>query len=152
VVVFDLIINNADRKGGHILRDEHDHLWLIDHGLCFHAEEKLRTVVWDFSGEEIPDDMMAAVSQLTDQFKRRPASCTALLQSTCARLRSQPCKPARAACARWDASPRRLRPAARIPGRRSKPAARIPACRKRCGLFIRKQQCNFHWLLSVLVT
>jgi hypothetical protein len=55
VVVFDLILNNADRKGGHILRGEDDHLWLIDHGLCFHAEEKLRTVVWDFSGEAIPD-------------------------------------------------------------------------------------------------
>ncbi len=94
VVVFDLIINNADRKGGHILRDEHDHLWLIDHGLCFHAEEKLRTVVWDFSGEEIPDDMMAAVSQLTDQLKEggklhsalqtylRPAEITAMQART----------------------------------------------------------------------
>jgi len=64
VVIFDLLLNNADRKGGHILRDAQDHLWLIDHGLCFHVEDKLRTVVWDFSEEEIPEDLMMAVSEL----------------------------------------------------------------------------------------
>ena len=69
VVVFDLLINNADRKGGHILRDTTDHLWLIDHGLCFHAEEKLRTVIWDFSGEEIPKDIMTGVGILIEQLK-----------------------------------------------------------------------------------
>jgi uncharacterized repeat protein (TIGR03843 family) len=69
VVIFDLILNNADRKGGHILRDTQDTLWLIDHGLCFHAEDKLRTVVWDFSGEEIPKDILSCVGRLTDQLK-----------------------------------------------------------------------------------
>lgn len=69
VVIFDIILNNADRKGGHILRDAKDNLWLIDHGLCFHAEEKLRTVVWDFSGEEVPKDIMDAVGCLIDQLK-----------------------------------------------------------------------------------
>lgn len=58
VVVFDLLVNNADRKGGHILRDENQHLWLIDHGLCFHSEEKLRTVIWDFAGEPIPASLL----------------------------------------------------------------------------------------------
>jgi uncharacterized repeat protein (TIGR03843 family) len=66
VVVFDLILNNADRKGGHILHDDQGNLVLIDHGLCFHAEEKLRTVVWDFSGEEVPRDLMTGVSDLVD--------------------------------------------------------------------------------------
>ncbi len=91
VVVFDLILNNADRKGGHILRDAQNHLWLIDHGLCFHAEEKLRTVVWDFSGEEIPHELMASVSELIVQLKEgedlhgqlmqylRPGEITAML-------------------------------------------------------------------------
>ncbi len=69
VVVFDLILNNADRKGGHILRDTQDNLYLIDHGLCFHAEEKLRTVVWDFSGEEIPKEIMSDVGRLIDELK-----------------------------------------------------------------------------------
>lgn len=68
-VVFDLILNNADRKGGHILRSEDDHLWLIDHGLCFHSEEKLRTVVWDFSGESIPPDLLADLNRLAEQLK-----------------------------------------------------------------------------------
>lgn len=79
VVVFDLILNNADRKGGHILRDTQDNLWLIDHGLCFHAEEKLRTVVWDFSGEEIPRELMIAVSELIDQLKEGEKLHTELL-------------------------------------------------------------------------
>ena len=56
VVLFDLLINNADRKGGHILFDENGILWSIDHGLCFNIEEKLRTVIWDFAGETIPSE------------------------------------------------------------------------------------------------
>jgi uncharacterized repeat protein (TIGR03843 family) len=69
VVIFDLLLNNADRKGGHILRDAQDQFWLIDHGLCFHSEDKLRTVVWEFSGEEIPRDMINCVGQLTNQLR-----------------------------------------------------------------------------------
>lgn len=57
VALFDLLVNNADRKGSHILRDPDGHLWLIDHGLCFHVEDKLRTVIWDFIGEPIPVDL-----------------------------------------------------------------------------------------------
>ncbi len=57
VVLFDLLINNADRKGSHLLFDKNHHLWLIDHGICFHAEDKLRTVIWDFIGEPIPEKL-----------------------------------------------------------------------------------------------
>lgn len=57
VVLFDLLINNADRKGSHLLFDKNHHLWLIDHGICFHAEDKLRTVIWDFAGEPIPQKL-----------------------------------------------------------------------------------------------
>ena len=56
--VFDLLINNADRKGGHVLLAHDGHLWLIDHGVCFHREEKLRTVIWDFVGEPIPAELL----------------------------------------------------------------------------------------------
>lgn len=59
VVLFDLVINNADRKGGHMIFGEDGHLWLIDHGLCFNVEEKLRTVIWDFAGKPIPEDLCA---------------------------------------------------------------------------------------------
>ncbi len=58
VAVFDMLINNADRKAGHILLGENDHLWLIDHGICFHVENKLRTVIWDFAGQPIPTDLL----------------------------------------------------------------------------------------------
>jgi uncharacterized repeat protein (TIGR03843 family) len=61
--VFDLLINNADRKGGHFLIDESRHIWLIDHGLCFHQQDKLRTVVWDFAGEPIPTTLLADVER-----------------------------------------------------------------------------------------
>ncbi len=67
VAAFDLLINNADRKGSHILRDPDGHLWLIDHGLCFHAQDKLRTVIWDFVGEIIPDDIYENIKRFHKQ-------------------------------------------------------------------------------------
>ena len=66
VAVFDLLSNNTDRKGGHLLIDGDDHVWAIDNGLCFHAEFKLRTVVWDFAGEPVPDDLRADVGRLVE--------------------------------------------------------------------------------------
>jgi len=63
VMLFDLLINNADRKGGHLLIDPSGDLKLIDHGLCFHAEDKLRTVVWDEAGKPIPEDLLADVDK-----------------------------------------------------------------------------------------
>jgi uncharacterized repeat protein (TIGR03843 family) len=64
MALFDLLANNADRKGGHIFFDESCHLWGIDHGLCFHVEEKLRTVIWDFAGQEIPRKLLDEVHRL----------------------------------------------------------------------------------------
>lgn len=58
VALFDLLINNADRKGGHVLMSPDGHIWSIDHGICFHQEDKLRTVIWDFANEFIPDDLL----------------------------------------------------------------------------------------------
>jgi len=51
---FDAVANNADRKGGHCLLDERGHIWGIDHGLCFHPTPKLRSVIWEWAGEEVP--------------------------------------------------------------------------------------------------
>jgi len=62
--LFDLLVNNADRKGGHILLQKRTRkITLIDHGLCFHAEDKLRTVIWDFAGEDIPSELISAVER-----------------------------------------------------------------------------------------
>jgi uncharacterized repeat protein (TIGR03843 family) len=60
-VVFDFLINNADRKGGHVLLAPDGHIHLIDHGVCFHQDYKLRTVVWDFVDEPIPQELLADV-------------------------------------------------------------------------------------------
>ena len=63
VALFDAVVNNADRKGGHILQGPDGRLWAIDHGLTFHSEHKLRTVIWDYAGQPIPkgwrDDLAA---------------------------------------------------------------------------------------------
>lgn len=63
--VFDVIANNADRKGGHCLRERQTaRIYGIDHGLTFHVAPKLRTVIWDFAGETIPDELIADVARL----------------------------------------------------------------------------------------
>jgi len=57
VALFDVIANNADRKSGHCLFDADDNVWVIDHGLTFHVDNKLRTVIWDFSGQPLPTEI-----------------------------------------------------------------------------------------------
>ena len=53
IAAFDVVTNNADRKAGHCLVGEDEHVWAIDHGVCFHAEPKLRTVLWDLAGHPL---------------------------------------------------------------------------------------------------
>ncbi|HJU57542.1 MAG TPA: SCO1664 family protein [Actinomycetota bacterium] len=53
VALFDVVVNNADRKSGHCLLAEDGELFVVDHGVCFHEEPKLRTVIWEFAGEAI---------------------------------------------------------------------------------------------------
>jgi uncharacterized repeat protein (TIGR03843 family) len=64
LAAFDVLINNTDRKGGHCLRDERGRIWAIDHGVAFHAQPKLRTVIWDFAGEPVPHDVCADLHRL----------------------------------------------------------------------------------------
>jgi len=63
IALFDLLVNNADRKGGHVFFENETHkLFAIDHGICFHEDDKLRTVLWDFSGQKIPNDLLARLT------------------------------------------------------------------------------------------
>lgn len=63
IVLFDLLVNNADRKGGHVFFENGTHqLYAIDHGICFHEEDKLRTVLWDFAGQKIPATLLERLS------------------------------------------------------------------------------------------
>jgi len=66
IAAFDLVVNNADRKAGHCLLDEDGTIWVIDHGVCFAEEPKLRTVLWDYVGEPLPADAVPAIAALAD--------------------------------------------------------------------------------------
>ncbi len=76
MAAFDLVANNADRKGGHCLLDAEDRIWGIDHGLCFNTAPKLRTVIWDFAGQAIPEPLLADLRRLALE---PPAALEALL-------------------------------------------------------------------------
>ncbi len=68
--LFDMIANNADRKGGHCLAAGNGCIVAIDQGLCFHVEPKIRTVIWDFAGGPLPADLAADLSRLVDELGR----------------------------------------------------------------------------------
>jgi hypothetical protein len=71
VAAFDYLVNNTDRKGGHLLLDAQGKLWGIDHGICFHSHPKLRTVIWDFAGEEMVEDILADVQMLCGELETK---------------------------------------------------------------------------------
>lgn len=77
IAVFDVLANNADRKGGHVLVDGDNHLWAIDNGLSFHPVRKLRTVIWDFGGEAIASDVLHDIRGLTEDV---PAPLASVLE------------------------------------------------------------------------
>jgi len=67
--IFDYLVNNTDRKGGHLLLDAQGKLWGIDHGLTFHTIPKLRTVIWEFAGQPIGGNQLRAVQCLWEQLE-----------------------------------------------------------------------------------
>ena len=64
IAVFDAVINNADRKGGHLLPTPAGHVYGVDHGVTFHVEDKLRTVLWQWAGATLPDDAQDVLRRL----------------------------------------------------------------------------------------
>lgn len=64
ICAFDVLANNADRKSGHCILGEDGTIWAIDNGLCFHREPKLRTVIWEFAGEALPEKLRRDVVAL----------------------------------------------------------------------------------------
>ena len=69
VAAFDLVVNNADRKSGHCLLGEDGRVFLVDHGVCFSDEPKLRTVIWDFIGDPIEEGTRADVRRLAGELR-----------------------------------------------------------------------------------
>jgi uncharacterized repeat protein (TIGR03843 family) len=78
MAVFDIVANNTDRKGGHCLLDTQQRVWAIDHGVCFAADFKLRTVIWEFGGEELPQELREVIEPLVESV---PLNVSALLSS-----------------------------------------------------------------------
>ncbi|MGW0454188.1 SCO1664 family protein [Gordonia sputi] len=66
MAVLDVILNNADRKGGHVLEGLDGNVYGVDHGICLHAEDKLRTVLWGWAGDQIPGHLIADIAGLAE--------------------------------------------------------------------------------------
>jgi uncharacterized repeat protein (TIGR03843 family) len=67
IALFDAVVNNADRKGGHCLLGANGRIWVVDHGVCFALEPKLRSVIWDFAGLPIPAELLTGIENLLTQ-------------------------------------------------------------------------------------
>jgi uncharacterized repeat protein (TIGR03843 family) len=80
IACFDLIANSTDRKPNHLILDVGGKLWSIDHGLTFHADTKIRTVIWDFSGESIPKQLLSDLRNLGVQLQNPQGRVNELLQ------------------------------------------------------------------------
>jgi len=66
MAAFDAVVNNADRKGGHLLPAPGGHVFGVDHGVCFSTDEKLRTILWQWRGAPLPDETVATLERLRD--------------------------------------------------------------------------------------
>jgi len=70
IAVFDAVVNNADRKGGHLLPVADGHVYGVDHGVTFNVEDKLRTVLWQWAGEPLPEEAIDALVELRGTLER----------------------------------------------------------------------------------
>jgi uncharacterized repeat protein (TIGR03843 family) len=74
IALFDIVVNNADRKGGHCLLGEDGRVYVIDHGVCFSTEPKLRTVLWSYVGEALPPELRADLARLDGELEDGPVA------------------------------------------------------------------------------
>ncbi len=81
IACFDLVANSTDRKPNHLLLDADEKLWSIDHGLTFHADTKIRTVIWDFCGQPIPKKLLKRLSALSEELENPQGSLKELEES-----------------------------------------------------------------------
>ena len=69
VAAFDVVVNNADRKSGHCLLGPDGKIWVVDHGVCFSEDPKLRTVIWDFAGEPVPENLRNDLRRVAESLR-----------------------------------------------------------------------------------
>ena len=73
LTLFDFLVNNADRKAGHILRGFDGHVWAIDHGLTFNEDPKLRTILWQHQGQPVPEEIVTELEEFATHSQRSTA-------------------------------------------------------------------------------
>ena len=115
MAVFDVLVNNADRKGGHVLAMADGHRYGVDHGVCFHEDHKLRTVLWGWAGEPLRAGGPRRRRGVQPAAARGRAASTPCSASCSPRTRSPRCDAAAAAC-----SPKGRMPSPAVTGRRSR--------------------------------
>jgi uncharacterized repeat protein (TIGR03843 family) len=93
MAVFDVLVNNADRKGGHILHGVDDRVYGVDHGLCLHTEDKLRTVLWGWAGKPVDDEMLETLRRFVGTLRETLADQLAahITRGEIAALRNRAC-------------------------------------------------------------
>jgi uncharacterized repeat protein (TIGR03843 family) len=64
MAVFDAVVNNADRKGAHVIPTVDRHVYGVDHGICFHLDDKLRTILWGWAGQRLPADAVEVLEKV----------------------------------------------------------------------------------------
>lgn len=69
MALFDIVVNNTDRKGGHVLAMPDGHRFGVDHGVCFHVDDKLRTVLWGWHGQRLGTEEVAALESLAGRLE-----------------------------------------------------------------------------------
>jgi hypothetical protein len=72
VAAFDVLANNGDRKAGHCLMDQGGTIWVVDHGVCFSEDPKLRTVIWDFADQSVPSSLLSDVARVRQELRSGP--------------------------------------------------------------------------------
>jgi uncharacterized repeat protein (TIGR03843 family) len=102
MAVFDAVVNNADRKGGHIIPLPDGHVFGVDHGICFSVDPKLRTLLWRWAGKPLTDEAVEVLERLADDLlgdlgeqlhehlTRREVTCTRQRVATLLRTRRHP--------------------------------------------------------------
>ncbi len=80
IACFDLVANSTDRKANHLLMGDGGKLWSIDHGLTFHSDMKVRTVIWDFCSEPIPEHLLESLTGLRERLNLPDDSLPSLLK------------------------------------------------------------------------
>ncbi len=86
ICALDIVINNTDRKSGHCLLGTDGTIWAIDNGLSFHSQFKLRTVIWDYAEEPLPDDLRRDLRNLLESGLPEPLAAALMPQEVDATL------------------------------------------------------------------